>query len=260
MQVAIVTGAAGGIGKAVAARLANAGYALLLVDVRESDLCTARDALDTPGIQVDICVADLTDPQASIRIVQQARESFGRLDALISNAGAVQNAPLLELEVAGFDHMFATNTRPTWLLAKAAHALLKESRGSIVATASIASENAAPPLGAYAASKAALVMLVQQMALEWGSHGIRCNCVSPGPTFTPMTQAAYSDEAIRRGREAAIPLGRLGTADDIARAIFFLASPESGFINGVNLVVDGGLTKNLMLLAGSGNMGRAVQP
>jgi len=132
------------------------------------------------------------------------------------------------------------------LLAQAARPALIRSRGAIVATASIAASHPSAPLGAYAASKAALVMFVKQMALEWGKDGIRCNCVSPGATLTGMTANAYSDEEMRRRRAAEIPLGRIGMPEDLAHAIHFLAGPGAAFITGVDLLVDGGLDVTLM--------------
>ena len=129
---------------------------------------------------------------------------------------------------------------------------IRESGGAIVATASISADHPTPPLGAYAASKAALVRLVEQMAIEWGPVGIRCNCVSPGPTLTGMTSRGYADAARRAQRESTIPLRRLGTAADIAGAVLFLLGTEAAFINGINLIVDGGLGRNLMPASGAG--------
>jgi len=145
------------------------------------------------------------------------------------------------------ERVFAINTRATFLLAKAAHPLLKASRGDIVATASISSEHPTAPLGAYSARKAALVILIRQMALEWGPDGIRCNCVSPGLTHTGITAKTYDDPAKRERRGLDIPLRRIGAADDIARAVHFLAGPAADFVTGVNLIVDGGMTQTLMV-------------
>jgi NAD(P)-dependent dehydrogenase (short-subunit alcohol dehydrogenase family) len=148
--------------------------------------------------------------------------------------------------MAEFERIFAVNTRAGVLLAQAAYPALKRARGAIVATASIAATHPCTPLGAYAPSKAALLMFMRQMALEWGRDGIRCNCVSPGPTLTGMTAGAYADDAMRRSRAAEIPLRRIGTAEDIANAIHFLAGPGASFISGVDLTVDGGLNTTLM--------------
>jgi glucose 1-dehydrogenase len=251
----LITGAASGIGLALAAIIAkksgNRG-GLMLVDRDEARLQEAGDSLRDLGVKIVTRVADLSDPLTPAQVVEEAGKQLGGLDGIASNAGIIQSAPLTALPVAEFDRIFAINTRPTWLLGKAAHPMLKESRGAIIATASLSSENPTPPLGAYSASKAALVMLVQQMAVEWGPDGIRCNCVSPGPTLTPLTAAAYSNPKMKQQRESNIPLRRLGQPEDIANAIAFLMSPEGSYISGVNLMVDGGMSQYLMPSTGSG--------
>lgn len=252
---ALITGAASGIGLALAGILAKKSEgraALMLVDRDEKGLKEASAGLSASGARILTCAADLADPEAPRRIVEQAAREIGGLDGIASNAGMIQSAPLASLAVAEFDRIFAVNARATWLLGKAAHPLLKESRGALVATASISAEHPTPPLGGYSASKAALVMLVQQMAVEWGPDGIRCNCVSPGPTLTPMTAGAYSDPKMRQQRESNIPLRRLAEPRDIANAIAFLMSPQGAYISGVNLLVDGGMSQCLMPATGSG--------
>jgi glucose 1-dehydrogenase len=196
---------------------------------------------------VATCVADLSDPQAGALIVAKAHEALGGIDVLLSNAGAIHMTPLQDMSLAEYERIFAINARATFLLAQAAYPFLRQSRGAIIATASMASEHPAPALGAYSASKAALAMLIQQMALEWGPDGIRANCISPGPTMTAMTEKSYSDSAKRDQRAADIPLRRIGQPEDLANAALFLASPFAGFITGVNLMVDGGLSLTAMV-------------
>ncbi len=259
-MIAIITGAASGIGKAVALRLAEDSVSrqsrpaqLLLVDIASAGLEAVAVSLRAGGAQVETVVADLGDEHAAPHIVDRAVESFGGLDALISNAGVIQRASLLDLTVQDYERSFAINVRATWLLGKAAHAHLARTRGALVATASVAAHEPAPPLGAYSASKAALVMLVRQMACEWGPDGIRCNTVSPGSTHTGMTDARYSNPELRASAAERNPLRMVGSPEHQAAAIAFLAGPEAAYITGADLVVDGGIRTMLMTASALGD-------
>ncbi|MBM7365381.1 SDR family NAD(P)-dependent oxidoreductase [Gordonia hydrophobica] len=252
----IVTGAASGIGRSIAEIAAADGSDLLLVDVDAVGLNEVVAELQGRDGRVGSVVADLTDPDEPGRVVREAERVLGGLDALMSNAGAAAFATMKDLDVATFDRMVALNVRATWLLAQAAHPLLSASQGSIVATASICGHHPAPPQGAYSVAKAGLLMLVRQLALEWGPDGIRVNSVSPGPTITGATAGVFNDmsdprqRAIREKREANLPLRRIGQPDDVARAAIFLAGDAASQITGQDLLVDGGMSTVLMLAAG----------
>jgi NAD(P)-dependent dehydrogenase (short-subunit alcohol dehydrogenase family) len=249
----IITGAASGIGRAVTLRLAKlGGLSAVLADLNAKTLEETTGAARALGADVVSHACDIARVETSAALVDLAASRFDGLDAIVSNAGALRGALLRYLTVEDYEGQFAIHTRPTWLLGQAAYELLSRSRGCIVATASISAEHPTPPLGSYSASKAALVRLVEQMAIEWGPDGIRCNCVSPGPTLTPMNAHGYADEARRRHRENTIPLRRLGAPEDIAAAVTFLLSPEASFISGVNLAVDGAFGRNLMPASGAG--------
>jgi glucose 1-dehydrogenase len=245
---AVITGAASGIGRAVALRLAAQAAergetaSLLLVDL-------AADALEQVAADVGghAFAFDLSRVDAGGAIAAAAAERLGpALDALISNAGIGIPGPLVSLPLEDWERTFDVNVRATWLIARACHPLLKAGGGALVATASIAAREPAPPIGAYAPSKAALVMLVRQLAHEWGPDGIRCNTVSPGTTHTGMTDATYSDPVRRAERASHIPLRRIAEPDDVAAVICFLASSDAAYVTGTDVLVDGGFGTSLL--------------
>lgn len=252
----IITGAASGIGAAVARglsadRLTFGPHELLLVDRDAEGLKRIASQL---SCAVQVMIADLAEADCGDRVAAVASDIWGGVDGLVSNAGMILGSPLASLSVSDFDRMFSVNTRATWLLAKAIRPLMqKVGGGSIVATGSISATHPTPPLGVYSASKAALAMLVRQMANEWGPEGIRCNLVSPGPTLTPMTAGGYADEARRKAREASLPLRRLGAPEEIANVILFLLSDLSRNVTGVDILADGGLGTTLMTATGAGS-------
>jgi glucose 1-dehydrogenase len=190
--------------------------------------------------------ADMSSAEAPARAVSEAVTSFGGLDGIVSNAGINRPGALMEYALADWDAMFAVNTRATWLLAKAAYVSLKASHGAIVAIASMSGSNAHANLGAYGPSKAAVIMLVKVLAQELGRDGVRVNSVSPGMVRTGMTAKVYADQRVAADRDALVPLGRVATPEDMADVVAFLLGPDARYINGHDLVVDGGVAGNFL--------------
>jgi glucose 1-dehydrogenase len=250
---AIVTGAASGIGRATCLRLARDGKSsgvaarIAAVDLPTSpSLDAVASELRALGAESLPLRADLATADGPGRAVEEAATRFGGLDAVVSNAGINRPGPLVEYAVEDWDRMFAVNTRATWLLAKAAYPALKASRGAIVAIASMSGRFAHANLGPYGPSKAAVMMLVQVLAQELGRDGIRVNSVSPGMVRTGMTEKVYQDERVARERDGLVPLGRVATPEDIADVVVFLLGPDARYVNGHDIVVDGGASGNFL--------------
>ena len=250
---ALITGAASGIGRATCLRLARDAKTrerptrIAAVDLGPSpELDRVVDQIRGFGAEAAPLYGDMATADAPARVVAEAVARFGGLDSLVSNAGINRPGALLDYAVEDWDRVLAVNTRATWLLGKAAHAALAASRGAIVAVASMSGSNAHANLGAYGPSKAALIMLVQVMAQEFGRDGIRVNTVSPGMVRTGMTARVYADARIAAERDALVPIGRVATPEDIADVIAFLLGPDARYVNGHDLVVDGGVAGNFL--------------
>lgn len=261
MNRCIITGAARGIGRAIALRLArnaapHGGAYIALADQHLAELEPVAAEIRQLGGTALVLGGDLADAAFPARLCAQAVNAFGGLDAVVSNAGFAAPGPLATYDPAMWDRVFAVNTRAPLLLAQAAYPALKTTRGTVLFITSISGSHATPPLGAYSASKAAALMLMRQMAAEWGPEGIRVNALSPGLTLTPGTAAAYTDPEARTLREARVPLRRLAGADDMASVAAFLLGPDAAYVHGAELLVDGGLAHTLMGSLPMGGWGR----
>ena len=244
---ALVTGVSRGIGRSICLKLAADALArgeeaviAVCATGKSPDLEQVVGELQGMGARSLAVKGDLTTAEDPVRVMEETLDFCGGLDALVNNAGFPIIGTLKDMKVSHWDKMFGINVRSTLLLARTAHAALAASRGSIVAIGSIATETVSPGLTGYSASKAALVMLINQMAYEWGPDGIRANVVSPGQTRSRSTEGAWAGggDALRA---RAIPLRRVGEPEDIANAVAFLVGPDSTFITGQNLLVDGGV-------------------
>jgi len=243
MKVAIITGAAQGIGRRAAEVLAEAGYSLALMDLKSCETTSASaSALGAEAIEF---LGDLTDEAHVSHSIQTIHKHWGRIDALVNNAGISFIAPAESVSIADFRHVLEVNLVAPFLLSRAVGSVMLQQRlGSIVNIASIAGLTGVADRSAYNASKHGLVGLTRTLAAEWGGRGVRVNAICPGWVKTEMDhvdQAAgtYTDDDIT-GR---IPMARFATPDDIGCAVLFLVDPtQSGFINGHTLTVDGGWT------------------
>lgn len=242
-RVAVITGAAQGIGKRTAEVLAERGYSLALSDLRSPNE-TVR-ATSTAGVEVLECVGDISDDAVVSRFADTVKQRWGRVDVLVNNAGISMIAPAERLSGEDYRRVLEINLVAPFLLAKAFGALMLEQKsGSIINVSSVAGLVAVADRAAYNASKHGLIGLTRTLAAEWGGRGVRVNAVCPGWVKTEMdvtdqAGGSYTDADIT-GR---VPMGQFASPDDIAKAIAFLADPqESGFINGHALAVDGGWT------------------
>jgi len=245
---AIVTGAGSGIGRAIAQRLAQAGVQVLAVGRREAALAeTARlHQRDSPDDRIGILPADITDPEAPQAIVAAAVERWNRLDILINNAGYMEIMPLAELSADRVRRLWEVNVTAPSLLAHHVLPLLRDTDGTIVNVSSVLGQRPGAEVAHYAASKAALEQLTRSWALELAPDRIRVNAVAPGPVKSEALLAAGMSIAgaaeLEQAEAARIPLGRRGEPEEVADWVWHLANPESTWLTGQVITVDGGLS------------------
>src|SRR5215471_7795493 len=238
-KVALVTGAARGIGLATAKRFLADGWRVALLDIERELLARAVADLARPDETLAL-PCDVSDAKAVASAMDALTKRFGRLDALINNAGVAVFAPLLETSDADWTRILSVNLTGPFLCTKAAAPLMREhGGGAVVNITSISAVRASTLRSAYGTSKAGLAHLTKQLAVELASLGIRVNAVAPGPVETAMAKAVHTPE-IRADYHDAIPLNRYGLEEELAEAIFFLCSDRASYITGQVLAVDGG--------------------
>jgi meso-butanediol dehydrogenase / (S,S)-butanediol dehydrogenase / diacetyl reductase len=241
---ALVTGGGSGIGAAIARTLARDGFGVCVTGRRAKPL--ERVASEVDGVAVS---ADTADPDGARRAVEAALERFGRLDAVVCNAGTGASGTVADQSPDRWDDVLSTNLTGTFLTCRAALPHLVATRGAVVTVSSLAGLRAGPASAAYCASKAGVVMLTRCMALDHGPAGVRANCVCPGWVRTPMADGEMDELAERRqtDREGAyalavahVPSRRPGRAEEVAETVAWLAGPASPYVNGAVITVDGG--------------------
>ena len=246
MKHAFVTGGGGDIGAAIGARAVAAGYRVVLVD-QDGDRAMAHAARLTGAIGLQ---CDVTDEASVEAALDAAAQQIGTVPDLVVNcAGIARFAPLLEQKLADFRRVLDVNLVSGFIVGRAAALrMLARGSGCIVNVTSINGVTPAPNSGAYPASKSGLAKLTELMAVEWGPLGLRVNAVAPGFIDAGLSTPFFANPVVRNLREQAVPSRRLGSADDIAQAVLFLGSDAASYINGHQLVVDGGASRALLAL------------
>ena len=255
--VCAVTGAGGGIGRAIALSLARAGGRVALLDRDEAGSAETLRHLQDAGADAVAVGCDVSDPGSVSAAAEAVSRQLGPCGVLVNNAGLLRPGPLATLTAAEWNLLLSVNLTGYFLCAQAFGTQMRmRGGGAIVHIASIAGSHATGFGGAYSVAKAGIVMLSRQLATEWGGDGIRSNVVSPGMILTPLSQAFYDDPEITRRRSAVIPAGRIGQPGDIAEAVLFLASARAAYITGDEITVDGGFTRGIMGLIPRPGYGR----
>ncbi len=244
-KVAVITGAASGIGRATSLLFAREGASVILVDLNEAAGNGVANEISRTGVQAKFFQADVSHADDCNRVIERVVSEFGRINILFNNAGIIRRTTVVDLTEEDWDRIMAVNVKSVFLMSRLVIPVMtKAGGGSIINTASGWGLTGGAKAAAYCASKGAVVQLTKAMAVDHGPQNIRVNCICPGDTDTGMLRSeaqqlgqapdSFLAEAARR------PLGRIGTPQEIAQAVLYLASDASSFVTGTALVVDGG--------------------
>jgi NAD(P)-dependent dehydrogenase (short-subunit alcohol dehydrogenase family) len=241
-RVAVVTGAAGGIGRWLAAGLGSAGAAVLATDIDAQGLDELAATLRAAGVQAATTVADLADDDAPDRIVTAALEQFGALHIVVNNAAVNRRLPILEMDADTWDWITRVDLRlPYFLSQRAAREMIAQRMGgAIVCVSSLNVAYALEQVSVYGPAKAGLSQLTRHMALEWAEHGIRANAIAPGFMDTPLAAPIWADADVSRWIMNRVPMERAGHPAELVGACLLLASDAGSFLTGQTVLVDGG--------------------
>ncbi len=244
-KVSIVTGGGKGIGKNIAKGLAECGAKVVVAARTASELEATADEIRAEGGEALAKVIDLTQASEIDGLVQAAVSNFGGIDILVNNAARSFFRPLMDLREDGFDKIFDTNVKGTFLLSReAAKVMMGRGGGRIVNITTVGAERGGAMMGVYHASKAAVKMLTMCMAVEWAPMNILVNAVGPGLTKTQFSQPIWSNPEVERELVRRVPMARLAEPEDIVGSVLFLCSDAARFITGQTIYVDGGTLAN----------------
>ena len=239
-QVAMITGGARGIGKAIAENFAGRGAALAIADVSAESAGDTAKELASRGVKTMAVKLDVSKSDQVLSAFEQVTKEFGRVDILVNNAGITRDGLVLRMKEEDWDSVIAINLKGVFLCSKeAVKVMVKQKYGRIINIASVVAFMGNPGQANYSASKAGIVGLTKTVAKEYASRGITVNAVAPGFISTAMTDALA--ENVRQEMLKSIPVGKFGSVEDVANAVFFFASPESGYITGQVMHVNGGM-------------------
>lgn len=246
-KVVAITGAAGGIGEAIAAAFAEVGARVALLDRDEAAVAIIAARLVADGGEAIALGCDVSDEASVDAAADRVAEAFGPADVLVNNAAILLPGAIFDISIAEWNRLLSINLTGYLLCARSFGRQMKaKGGGAMVHTGSVSGRVPQAFSGAYSVAKAGAHMLSQLIAVEMGEYGIRSNVVSPTMVLTPMSEGFYKDPDIRARREQMVPLRRIGMPADIAQAILWLASPRSDYVNGIDMPVDGGMPNNLL--------------
>lgn len=243
-KVAVVTGGGSGIGRAIAIRFAREGADVVVNDVNDATAEQTRAEVESAGRRGFAVVADVGTVAGTRRLIEEAARHFGKLDVLVNNAGVCPEAPFEEVAEADYDRVLNTNLKGSFFASQAfARHLIGSGRpGKIIVISSCHEDLPLPGSAAYCASKGGLRMLTRNLAVELGRHGITVNAIAPGAIATPGNDTLLADKPRLEALLKQIPLGRLGTPEEVAGLAAFLASADADYVTGSTYYIDGGLT------------------
>ena len=232
--VALVTGAAGGLGRAAVARFRERGLRVIATDLALAEIPC--------GAPLTVASLDVTDEAAIAALIERVLETHGRLDHVVHLAGAAGSGPIDSVSRADWQRLLDVNLTSAFMLAKAVHAPLAASRGSLTLTSSTNGINGGSALSgpAYAVAKAGIINLTRYLAKEWAGEGIRVNCLAPGPIDTPMVTGRFTPQVLQQ-LKGAVPLGQIGDPAHVAHAIDYLTSAAAAFVTGTVMNISGGM-------------------